>query len=94
MTGRGRGFCVLEVPNEPSAPLTGIAGQAGRPVGRTSASWQELARLRSEARRIEAILIAIRSRIAAFEGLPQVEWLRRVVSGGKTACMPCDKTTQ
>ena len=67
MTGRGRGFCVLQVPQEPGAPLTSIAGQAGRPIGGTSVSWTELARLRSEARRIEAILIAIRSRIAALE---------------------------
>ena len=67
MTGRGRGFCVLEVPHEPNAPLTGTAGQPGRPIGGTSVSWTELARLRSKARRIEAILIAIRSRIAAFE---------------------------
>lgn len=67
MTGRGRGFCVFEVPQEPSAPLTSITGQPSRPIGEVSVSSTELARLRSEARRIEAILIAIRSRIAACE---------------------------
>jgi len=67
MTGRGSGFCVLKVPQEPNAPAAGTAGQTGRPVGGTSASWAELARLRSEAKRIEAILTAIRSRIEALE---------------------------
>ena len=70
MTGRGRGFCVLKVPQEPIAPAAGIAGQMGWPVGGTSASWAELSRLRSDARRIEAILTTIRSRIAVIEACP------------------------
>jgi len=67
MTGRGRGFCVLKMPQGPSTLAVDIAGQPGRPVGGTPASWARVARLRNDARRIEVILAAIRNRIAAIE---------------------------
>ena len=67
MTGRGRGFCVLKLPTEPGEAVTGIAGRSGRPVGwpvgQAMGAEAELARLRSQAGRIEAMLRAVRSRI-------------------------------
>jgi len=32
MTGRGGGFCVLEIPSTPNEPMTGFAGLAGWPA--------------------------------------------------------------
>jgi len=67
MTGRCGGFCVLKMPREPNAPVAGVIGQIGQPVGGTSALGTQLARLRHDARRIEAMLTAVRSRIVALE---------------------------
>jgi hypothetical protein len=67
MTGRGRGFCVLKVPREPNAPVAGIIGRIGQPVGGTSALGTQLAQLQRDTRRIEAMLTAVRSRIVALE---------------------------
>jgi hypothetical protein len=32
MTGRMLGYCILKIPNTPEEPITGFAGEAGRPV--------------------------------------------------------------
>ena len=63
MTGGGRGFCILKMPENPDEPATGIAGQTGRFVCRPAAPGAEKAYLRSQARRIEAALQVIRNRM-------------------------------
>ena len=67
MTGGGRGFCALKVAAMPGESVTPVAGRAGWPVGRVSGASAEVAQLRSEARRIEAALGAIRGRIGMLE---------------------------
>jgi hypothetical protein len=67
MTGGGSGFCVLRVPNRPGEPLIGAAGRTGWPVGMTVEGGAELAPLRRQARRIEAVLCVIRAWIAHLE---------------------------
>ena len=67
MTGGGSGFCVLRLPNSPGEPFTGLAGQAGRTVGRTVEGEAELAQLRRQARQIEAVLRVLRARIEHLE---------------------------
>ncbi len=32
MTGRGRGFCILQIPRAVGEPMTGFVGKFGRPV--------------------------------------------------------------
>ena len=32
MTGSGRGYCMLKIPQLPHEPLTGFAGRSGQPV--------------------------------------------------------------
>lgn len=32
MTGKGRGHCILKIPSTPEEPVTGFAGESGRPV--------------------------------------------------------------
>ena len=63
MTGGGRGFCVLKLPNRPEEPIAGLAGWTGWPISRPFDGEAELAHLRSQALRIEGILRVIRSRI-------------------------------
>ena len=67
MTGGGRGFCVLKMPRSPDEPTVGYAGRAGWPVVQAGAPKAEVPGLRSEARRIEAALCAIRGRIGMLE---------------------------
>jgi len=63
MTGGGRGFCVLKLPDKPDEPVVESAGRAGWSVGRESAGNAELAQLRRQAARIEATLRVISRRI-------------------------------
>jgi len=77
MTGGGRGFCILRLPNRPGEPVVGAGGRMGRPVGRTPQGEDELAILRRQADRIEAILRAIRGRIERLEAT-----LRQKTIGG------------
>ena len=63
MTGRGRGFCILRVPDEPDQPLNGFVGRAGWPMPSPAATPFELANLRAEARHLEAVLRTVRSRL-------------------------------
>jgi hypothetical protein len=67
MTGGGRGFCILKMPRSPDEPLVGFSGRAGWPVGQVVGPKAEVAGLRSEVRRIEAALCAIRGRIGMLE---------------------------
>ena len=76
MTGRGRGFCVLKLTTRPGAPVTGLAGWRGWPVGPPPEGEADLGQLRTQARRIEAVLRAIRGR------LERLETSRRRGSGG------------
>jgi hypothetical protein len=32
MTGKSRGCCILKIPDTPEEPVTGFAGESGRPV--------------------------------------------------------------
>jgi hypothetical protein len=32
MTGRMLGYCILKIPDTPAEPITGFAGETGRPV--------------------------------------------------------------
>jgi hypothetical protein len=32
MTGKRRGCCILKIPDTPEEPVTGFAGESGRPV--------------------------------------------------------------
>jgi len=67
MTGRGRGMCILKLPAEPDKPVTGLAGRAGRPIGRPPQPEAELAQLRSQERQVQAVLGAIRGRLEMLE---------------------------
>jgi len=67
MTGGGRGLCVLKLPAEPNEPVIGFAGHAGWPVRASLNRQAELARLRSDALRIEAVLTGIRGQIKRLE---------------------------
>ena len=67
MTGGGRGFCVLKMPRSPDKPIVGFAGRAGWRVVQAVGPKAEVAELRSEARRIEAALRAIRGQIGMLE---------------------------
>ena len=67
LTGGGRGFCVLRLPNRPGEPSTGFAGRAGCPVSQPFDGEAELAHLRSQALQIKGILRHIRGRIERLE---------------------------
>jgi len=67
MTGRGRGFCVLKLPNGPGEPIAGLAGRVGRPLGQPLGPEKESAHLRRQAEQIEAVLRMIRTRIRLLE---------------------------
>jgi len=63
MSGRGRGLCILKLPDRPDESAEGLAGRIGWPVSPPQASRMELARLRQQARHLETILRALRTRI-------------------------------
>ena len=63
MTGGGRGFCVLKLPDRPGETPLGTAGQAGWPVGQVVAGDRELVSLRKQAHQIEVALRMVRDRI-------------------------------
>ena len=67
MTGRGSGFCVVKLPNGPEEPITGLAGRACQPVGRTPGEDAELVHLRRQAWQIETVLGVIRRRIERLQ---------------------------
>lgn len=68
MSGRGRGFCLVSVPDEPGAARTGFAGQGGRRFqapGDPRAA--ETFALRSRLRELQDGLDEIRRRLAALD---------------------------
>jgi len=67
MTGRCRGFCALKVPPKPEEPISGFAGQAGRPFTLPPIRKATLAQLHGQAARMEDVLRAIRGRIERLE---------------------------
>jgi len=48
MTGGGRGFCALKMPQSPDEPMHGFAGRTGWPFGLPPAPEAALAQLRSQ----------------------------------------------
>lgn len=70
MSGRGRGYCVLQSKNDSKAPVVGFAGRAGLPVGGLPTLARELALLRNAAREVENSLRLIRLRIDLLEHGP------------------------
>ena len=73
MTGGGRGFCVLRLPNRPGEPLVGAVGRAGWPVGRIHRGEDELVHLRRRAEWVEAILSTIHGRIECLQAARRQE---------------------
>jgi hypothetical protein len=72
MTGQGRGYCLLKLPQKPNEPITGFAGRSGVPVRVEARRRQaEVKRLRAEARRVETAIRRIRKRLAELGALPQ-----------------------
>lgn len=67
MTGAGRGFCALKMPQRPDEPTRGFAGRTGWPFGLPPGPEAALAQLRSQATHIEELLRAIRCRIERLE---------------------------
>jgi hypothetical protein len=69
LTGQGRGFCVMKVPEAPDEPLTGFAGRSGAPVrfdpagaapsGASSAD--RMRRIASDIRRLRRRIEALRA---------------------------------
>ena len=73
MTGRGLGFCVLRLPEEPGGPVTGLAGRRVHPLRLPGDENAELRRLRLQAGRIELALGFLRGRIAVVESVRKRE---------------------
>jgi hypothetical protein len=57
ISGRGEGFCALNLPTQPGEPVTGYAGKAGWPaVIPAQGPSAELAALREQVQRLEMAL--------------------------------------
>jgi hypothetical protein len=67
MTGGGRGFCALKMPQRPDEPIRGFAGRTGWPFALPPGPEAALAQLRSQATQIEKLLRAVRGRIERLE---------------------------
>jgi hypothetical protein len=68
ITGSGRGFCVLKMPDTANEPITGFAGWSGRPVARLqNRSETELACLRANFQRLQVILDRLQRDINILE---------------------------
>lgn len=67
MTGGGRGFCVVKIPQSPDEPAAALIGRVGVPIGAPYPLRVELARLRSQVGHIEEMLVAIHCRIEMLE---------------------------
>ncbi|MFP4106161.1 MAG: DUF5320 domain-containing protein [Phycisphaerae bacterium] len=60
LTGRGRGFCVMKLPNQDHPTATGIAGAGGEPFGRQTGNPGTLQQLHTDADRLDVLLRSFR----------------------------------
>jgi len=68
ITGDGRGFCMLKMPDTANEPITGLAGLSGRPVAwLQDRSETELACLRTNVQRFQMILDGLKRHIGILE---------------------------
>ncbi|MBN2345252.1 MAG: DUF5320 domain-containing protein [Candidatus Aminicenantes bacterium] len=68
MSGKGGGFCLLNIPDSDAEPQRGFTGLAGKPVSLTYGSFQqERAQLRERLLVIEAELQELKERLANLE---------------------------
>jgi hypothetical protein len=68
ITGGGRGFCMLKIPDTANEPITGFAGLSGHPVACLQhRSETELACLRANVDRLQVILNGLQRDIGILE---------------------------
>jgi len=68
MTGKGNGYCVMRLPENPLEPGLGFAGLSGRPVRLAPGSRRFGAMLlEAEAERIRSVLLAIEQDLSDLE---------------------------
>ncbi len=68
ITGGGRGFCMLKMPDTANEPITGFAGLSGRPVAcLQNRSGTELVCLRANVQRLQMILDGLQRHIGILE---------------------------
>jgi hypothetical protein len=69
MTGNGRGYCLMSMPEAPGEAATGFAGLEGRPVmiGNDPRKLMDSASLHGRLREIQAALHELKIRLANLE---------------------------
>jgi len=68
MSGNAGGYCLINMPDEPNEPRTGFAGLAGKAVTIADDPRNEdLSRLQTRLREIQAALQAMKSRLAEMK---------------------------
>ncbi len=97
MTGRGRGQCVLMMPDAPTEAVTGIVGRDAVPVSMHLRPQAELASLRSQARQIKALRDQVAFGAAFLPGSinigmrpNSVNWLGMVVDAASEIIVVAD----
>ena len=71
ITGGGRGFCILKMPDTANEPITGFAGLSSRPVVcLQNRSETELLCLRANVQRLQMILDGLQRHIGILETNP------------------------